>query len=59
MFINDHIKYPNDAIAASIQYFFGKNYEIKEFNEGFKGEKFGKFNHIGEIIFNFALIGFS
>ena len=56
MFIKDHNKYPNDAIAASIQYFFGKNSEIKELNEGFKGKKFGTFNHVSEIIFNFALI---
>ena len=56
MLIKDHIKYPNDAIAASIQYFFGKNYEIKEFNEGFHGEKFGIFNHVSEMIFNFAII---
>jgi len=56
MFIKDHIKYPNDAIAASIQYFFGKNGEIKEFNDGFHGEKFGIFNHISEIIFNFAIV---
>ena len=56
MFIRDHIKYPNDAIAANIQYFFGKNGEIREFSEGFKGEKFGIFNHVTETIFNFALI---
>ena len=56
MFIKDHIKYPNDAIVASIQYYFGKNYEIREFNEGFKGKNFGVFNHVSEMIFNFALI---
>ena len=56
MFIKDHIKYPNDAIAASIQYFFGKNTNIKELSEGFKGSKFGIFNHVTEMIFNFALI---
>ena len=56
MFLTDHIKYPNDAIAASIEYFFGKNYEIKEFSEGFKGKKFGTFNHVVEMIFNFAII---
>ena len=56
MFINDHIKYPNDAIAATIQYYFGKNGTIFELSEGFKGEKFGTFNHVTEIIFNFALI---
>ena len=56
MFINDHKKYPNDAISASIQYFFGKNIEIKEFIEGFKGEKFGIFNQVPDMIFNFAII---
>ena len=56
MFINDHYKYPNEAIAASIQYHFGKNGEIKEFSEGFKGEKFGTFNHVTDMIFNFALV---
>ena len=55
MFITDHIKYPNDAIAASIQYFFNRNFEIKEFKDGFRGEKFGTFNHVTELIFNFAL----
>ena len=56
MFMNDHKKYPNDAISASIQYFFGKNLEIKEFIEGFKGEKFGIFNQVPDMIFNFAII---
>ena len=56
MLINDHKKYPNDAICASIQYFFGKNFEIKEFIEGFKGEKFGIFNQVPDMIFNFAII---
>ena len=56
MFIVDHLKYPNDAIIASIQYFFGKKCDIKELNEGFKGEKFGIFNHVSELIFNFAII---
>ena len=56
MFINDHFKYPEDAIAASIQYIFGQNNEITELSEGFKGEKFGTFNHVTEMIFNFALI---
>ena len=56
MFMNDHNKYPNDAIAASIQYFFGKGNEIIEFSEGFKGEKFGTFNHVPDMIFNFAII---
>ena len=55
MLIEDHFKYPNDAIAASIQYFFGKNGKITEIAEGFKGEKFGTFNHVTEMIFNFAL----
>ena len=54
--MNDHKKYPNDAISASVQYFFGRNLEIKEFLEGFKGEKFGIFNQVPEIIFNFAII---
>ena len=56
MFINDHLKYPNDAIVASIQYYFGKNGTISELKEGFKGIKFGIFNHVTEMIFNFALI---
>ena len=56
MFINDHRKYPNDAIVASIQYFFGKDGEIKEFSDGFNGEKFGIFNQVSNMIFNFALI---
>ena len=56
MFIKDHIKYPKDAIASSIQYFFGKNAKITEFSEGFKGSKFGIFNHVTEMIFNFAII---
>ena len=56
MFINDHRKYPNDAIVASIQYFFGKDGEIKEFSEGFKVEKYGTFNHVPDMIFNFAIV---
>lgn len=56
MFIEDHKKYPNDAISASVQYYFGKNGKIKEFSEGFKGHKFGTFNHVTNIIFNFALV---
>ena len=56
MFINDHKKYPNDAISASVQYFFGRNFEIKEFIEGFKGEKYGIFNQVPDMIFNFAII---
>ena len=56
MFIEDHNKYPKAAIVASIQYYFGKNREIKEFTEGFKGSKFGTFNHVTDMIFNFALV---
>ena len=56
MFINDHRKYPNDIISGSIQYFIGKNLKIKEFKEGFKGIKFGIFNHIANMIFNFAFV---
>ena len=56
MFIKDHTKYPNDAIAASLQYFFDKNMEISELKEGFNGTEFGYFNHVSEIIFNFGLI---
>jgi hypothetical protein len=56
MLMNDHLKYPNDAIVSSIQYFFGKNDEITELSEGFQGENFGTFNHVTELIFNFALI---
>lgn len=55
MFIKDHFKYPNDAIATSIQHFYGKKGKIKEFSEGFKGEKFGIFNHVTEMVFNFAI----
>ena len=55
MLINDHFKYSNDAIASTIQYFYGKGGVVKEFSEGFKGEKFGTFNHVTEIIFNFAI----
>ena len=56
MFINDHKKYPNDIISGSIQYFIGKNLNIKKFSEGFKGRKFGIFNHITSMIFNFAFV---
>ena len=56
MFINDHKKYPNDVISGLIQYFFGKNIEIKEFIDGFKGEKYGVFNQVPDMIFNFAII---
>ena len=38
MLMNDHLKYPNDAIVSSIQYFFGKNDEITELSEGFSDE---------------------
>ena len=55
MLINDHLKYPNDAIAASIEFFYSKDGEIKEFKEGFNGEKYGIFNHISEMVFNFAI----
>ena len=56
MFIKDHIKYPNNIIAASIQYYFGKHLKINRIIEGYKGERFGVFNHITDMIFNFALI---
>ena len=56
MFIEDHNKYPKAAIVATVQYYFGKNGEIKEFTEGFKGSKFGAFNHVTDMIFNFALV---
>lgn len=56
MFINDHKKFPDDTISASIQYFFGKNSNITEFSEGYKSEKLGIFNHVTNMIFNFALI---
>ena len=55
MFINDHLKYPNDAIAATIQYYFGNSCKVKELSEGFIGKKYGKFNHVTEMIFNFAI----
>ena len=50
MLMNDHLKYPNDAIVSSIQYFFGKNDEITELSEGFQGENFGTFNHVTELL---------
>lgn len=56
MFVNSHQKYPNDTISASIQYYFGKNLTINEFSEGFKSENLGIFNHVTNMIFNFALI---
>ena len=47
MFIKGHIiKYLNDAIVASIKYFFGKYSKITQFSYGFKGTKFGIFNHV-------------
>ena len=56
MFINDHKNYPNDIISGSIQYFIGKNLAIKEFSEGYKGRNFGIFNHITNMVFNFAFV---
>ena len=56
MFINDHKKYPNDIISGSIQYFIGKNLTIKKFSEGFKWRNFGIFNHITNMVFNFAFV---
>ena len=56
MIIKDHKKYPNDIIACSIQYYFGKNLTIKEFSEGFKGKNFGTYNHISNMVFNFAIV---
>ena len=56
MFINDHKKYPKDIISGSIQYFIGKNLSIKKFYEGFKGRNFGIFNHITNMVFNFAFV---
>jgi len=56
MFINDHNKYPNDIISGSIQYFIGKNLNIRTFSEGYKGKNFGIFNHITNMVFNFAFV---
>lgn len=56
MFINDHKNYPNDIIAGSIQYYIGKNLEIKTLAEGYNGRYFGIFNHVTNLIFNFAFI---
>lgn len=56
MFIDDLKKYPNDIIAGSIQYLIGQNFEIKNLTEGYNGKYFGKFNHITNLIFNFAFI---
>jgi hypothetical protein len=54
MYINDNKKYPNDIIVGSIQYFLGKNMNIKTFSEGYQGQYLGTFNHITNLIFNFA-----
>ena len=56
MYIEDHEKYPNDIISGSIQYFIDQNLDIKNFSEGFNGKYFGKFNHITNLVFNFAFI---
>jgi hypothetical protein len=56
MFINAQKKYPNDIIASSIQYFIGQNLELKNFTEGYKGKFFGTFNHISDLVFNFAFV---
>ena len=56
MFINDHKNYPNDIISGSIQYFIDKNLNVKILSEGYKGKNFGTFNHITNIIFNFAFV---
>lgn len=56
MFMKDHIKYLNDDIVVSIKYFFGKYSKITQFSYGFKGTKFGIFNHVHKMIFHFALI---
>ena len=56
MFLNDHNNYPNDIIAGSIQYYFNQNNEIKTFSEGYKGYSNGIFNHVTNLIFNFALV---
>ena len=56
MYINAHKKYPNDIIASSIQYFIGQKLEIKIFSEGYKGKYFGTFNHISDLVFNFAFV---
>ncbi len=56
MFIDDHMKYPKDIISGSIQYFIGQNFDIKNFTEGYKGKYFGTFNHITNLIFNFAFV---
>ena len=56
MYIDAHKKYPNDIIASTIQYFIGQNFEIKSFSEGYNGKYFGTFNHISNLVFNFAFI---
>ena len=56
MFINDHKKYPEEAISATIQFFFGKELKITEFSEGYKDKNLGLFNYISDMIFNFALV---
>jgi hypothetical protein len=56
MLINDHKLHPDEIISSSIQYYFGKNAIISEFSEGYKGYLFGTFNHISNMIFNFAII---
>lgn len=56
MFINDHKKYPKDAISASFQFFFGKDLRIKGFKEGYADKDLGVFNYISDMIFNFALV---
>ena len=56
MFINDHKKYPNYIISGSIQYYIGKNLIIKTFLEGYIGKNFIIFNHIINMIFNFAFV---
>jgi hypothetical protein len=56
MFINAQKKYPNDIIASSIQYFIGQNLELKNFTEGYNGKYFGTFNHISDLVFNFAFV---
>ena len=58
MSIKDHIKYSNDAIVLFIQFYFGINGTISEIKEGFNAFKFGIFNHVTEMIFNFSLIIF-
>ena len=54
--IQDHKKYPNDIITCSIKYYFGEKLTIKELSEDFKGKYFSTYNHIPNMIFNFAII---